>query len=50
MDSPLRGANNGADQHAPSLMFLPESGMWKLDAYVNDKLFGSVFVKVHEKE
>ncbi|KPB03922.1 hypothetical protein [Bacillus sp. CHD6a] len=46
----LGGANNGADQHVPSMMSLPESGLWKLDAYVGDNLFGTVFVKVHEKE
>lgn len=46
----LGGSNNGADQHIPTMMSLPESGMWKLDAYVNDKLHGTVFVKVHEKQ
>lgn len=45
----LGGANNGADRHAPSNMSLPESGMWKLDAYIGDNLFGTVFVEVHEK-
>ncbi|WP_139311083.1 hypothetical protein [Paenisporosarcina indica] len=46
----LGGANNGADRHAPSNMSLPEGGMWKLDAYIGDSLFGTVFVKVHEVE
>lgn len=46
----LAGENNGADTHTPSLMSLPYSGMWKLDAYINDALFGSVFVKVHEAQ
>lgn len=41
--------NNGADQHSPTNMMLPKSGMWKLDAYIGDRLFGSVYVKVHEK-
>lgn len=41
--------NNGADQHLPTNMMLPKSGMWKLDAYIGDSLFGSVYVKVHEK-
>ncbi|KAA0542155.1 hypothetical protein FZW96_21440, partial [Bacillus sp. BGMRC 2118] len=41
---PLGGAHNGADAHTPSMMSLPKSGMWKLDAYVNDRLHGSVFV------
>jgi len=41
--------NNGADQHSPTNMTLPKSGMWKLDAYIGDKIFGSVYVKVHKK-
>lgn len=45
----LSGANNGADKHIPSQMSLPKSGMWKLDAYIGDRLFGSVYVRVHEK-
>lgn len=45
----LGAANNGADKHAPSNMSLPISGIWKLDAYIGESLFGSVYVKVHEK-
>lgn len=45
----ISGANNGADRHMPSNMSLPKSGMWKLDAYIGDRLFGSVYVKVHKK-
>jgi len=30
-------------------MELPKSGMWKLDAYIGDEIFGSVYVKVHKK-
>ncbi|QNU34506.1 DUF4871 domain-containing protein [Geobacillus sp. 44C] len=45
----LGGPNNGADHHVPSNMSLPKSGMWKLDAYIGNKLFGSIFVKVYEK-
>ncbi|MBK3495258.1 hypothetical protein JFL43_10420 [Viridibacillus sp. YIM B01967] len=41
---------NGADMSLPTNMSLPKSGMWKLDAYFDDKLFGSVYVKVHEKK
>lgn len=44
----IGGPNNGADAHIPSNMSLPESGMWKLDAYIGDELFGSVYVMVHE--
>jgi hypothetical protein len=46
---PLGGAHNGADAHTPSKMSLPKSGMWKLDAYVDERLHGSVFVKVYEQ-
>lgn len=45
----LGTANNGADKHAPSNISLPKSGIWKLDAYIGERLFGSVYVKVHEK-
>lgn len=45
----LGAANNGADKHAPSNMSLPKSGIWKLDAYIGGSLFGSIYVKVHEK-
>ncbi len=41
--------NNGADHHVPTNMMIPKSGMWKLDAYIGDRLFGSVYVKVHKK-
>ncbi|MGF9975807.1 hypothetical protein ABE042_02140 [Viridibacillus arvi] len=42
--------HNGADMSMPSNMSLPESGMWKMDAYFDDNLFGTVYVKVHEKK
>ncbi|MGM9924465.1 MAG: hypothetical protein ACI35R_09485 [Bacillus sp. (in: firmicutes)] len=47
-NSPLGGPNSGADNHAPTNMTFPESGMWKLDAYLDDQLFGSVYVTVDE--
>lgn len=45
---PLAGPNNGADQHVPSNMSLPKEGLWKLEAYIGEKLFGTIFVKVYE--
>ncbi|CDQ18493.1 hypothetical protein BN982_00766 [Halobacillus karajensis] len=42
--------HNGADASAPTLMSLPKSGMWKLEAYIDDTLHGSVYVHVHEEE
>lgn len=44
--SSIGGPNNGAQGHAPSTMSLPEKGMWRLDAYINEVLFGSVFIRV----
>lgn len=41
--------NNGADQHYPTNMTLPKGGMWKLNAYIGNRLFGSVYVKVYEE-
>lgn len=45
----LAGKNNGADRHFPSNMSLPKSGVWKLDAYIGNDFFDSVFIKVNEK-
>lgn len=38
--------NNGANHYVPSMMMLPTSGLWKLEAYFGDDLFGTVFVNV----
>jgi hypothetical protein len=46
----LSTANNGADAHNPSTMSLPSPGHWRLDAYIGEKLFGSVVVQVFEKK
>ncbi|KOS64465.1 hypothetical protein AN161_02125 [Lysinibacillus sp. FJAT-14222] len=45
-DAKLLGPNSGADNHAPTNMTFPEGGMWKLDAYTDGRLIGSVYVKV----
>lgn len=42
------GPNNGADGHMPSNMSLPSPGIWRLDVYLGDKLFESVFVEVQQ--
>ncbi|MEH7484802.1 DUF4871 domain-containing protein [Neobacillus drentensis] len=41
--------NNGADHHLPSSMMLPSGGLWRLEAYFGDKLFGNVVVNVRNK-
>ncbi|MBB6637047.1 DUF4871 domain-containing protein [Cohnella thailandensis] len=43
--STLGGPNNGADAHLPSSMILPKKGLWQLDAYLDDALFGSIIVE-----
>jgi hypothetical protein len=37
---------NGSDAHIPSTLEFPTTGIWKLDAYVDGKLFGNVIVEV----
>ncbi|MFD1953003.1 hypothetical protein ACFSL6_02130 [Paenibacillus thailandensis] len=46
--SALGGAINGADAHHPSVMALPSAGLWRLDAYIGEKFYGSVVVEIHE--
>jgi hypothetical protein len=46
--SPNNNAN--ADERIPSLMSLPYPGLWRLDAYIDEKLFGSIVVKVYPEE
>jgi hypothetical protein len=41
--------NTGADHHLPSTMMLPSPGLWRLEVYFDDKLFGNVVVDVKEK-
>ena len=42
----LGGSINTADAHTPSSMEFPEEGMWRLNAYINNKLYGSIYVNV----
>lgn len=42
----LGGPNNGADAHLPSSMKLPKPGIWQLNAYIDEKLFGIINVEV----
>ncbi|OCA91498.1 hypothetical protein A8F94_00915 [Bacillus sp. FJAT-27225] len=41
--------NTGADHHIPSSIMLPSPGLWRLEAYFGDKLFGNVVVNVKER-
>jgi hypothetical protein len=45
-DAPPAPPNNGADAHLPSNMMLPDSGIWRLDTFIDNKFFGSVTVIV----
>lgn len=40
--------NNGADTHIPSNMEFPTPGLWKLEVYIGEKLFGEIVVNVLE--
>lgn len=40
--------HNGADTHVPSLMEFPTAGLWMLETYIDDRLFGSVVVNVQD--
>jgi hypothetical protein len=42
----LGGPLNGADAANPSSMELPEAGMWRLNVYIHDQLFSSIYVRV----
>ena len=41
-------SNDGADSHIPSNMVFPTSGLWKLEIYFNEKLFGELVINVEE--
>lgn len=38
--------NNDADSHIPSNMVFPTNGLWKLEIYFNEKLFGELVINV----
>ncbi|WP_052947771.1 DUF4871 domain-containing protein [Aneurinibacillus tyrosinisolvens] len=40
------GSNNGADAHMPSNISLPKPGLWRLDVYIGDRLFGNIVIEV----
>ncbi|MFC4306650.1 DUF4871 domain-containing protein [Cohnella boryungensis] len=42
----LSGPLNGADALTPSSMEFPEAGIWRLNAYIDNKLFSSIYVNV----
>jgi len=44
----LGGPNNGADAHRPSNLVLPSSGLWKLNAYLGEKLKGTIIINVKD--
>lgn len=45
----LTGPINGADGSHHTLMSLPKIGMWKMNAYIENKLFGTIYVEVHKE-
>lgn len=40
---------NGANAHLPSTIELPSKGLWSLNAFVNNQLFGQIIVEVMDK-
>jgi hypothetical protein len=38
----------GADHHIPSTMMLPKPGLWRLEVYFGEELFGNVVINVKE--
>ncbi|GGB71928.1 hypothetical protein [Fictibacillus barbaricus] len=43
------GRNNGADAHVPSGMIFPkEAGLWRLNVYIGNELFGNIVVEVEK--
>lgn len=40
------GPINGADHSIPSMLMLPSEGIWKLEAYFGEELYGNVIVNV----
>jgi hypothetical protein len=40
---------NGADGATPTMMTLPEPGMWRLLPFINGRLLDSIVVEVHEE-
>lgn len=45
----LGGGSSGEAKRIPSGMSLPEAGLWRLMAYVDDKIYGSIIVEVKKK-
>jgi hypothetical protein len=45
-ESNLVGTNWGATASSPSSLVLKTNGLWQLNAYVNNKLHGTIIVKV----
>lgn len=41
--------HNGADTAQPSLISFTKSGVWRMDVYLDRKLFGSIVVDVKKK-
>ncbi|GIP46322.1 hypothetical protein J45TS6_47810 [Paenibacillus sp. J45TS6] len=47
-DKVLGSELNDADAHTPSTMEFPTAGIWNLDAYVGEELFGNIVVELNK--
>jgi hypothetical protein len=41
---------DGADNHVKSLFSIPTSGLWRLQVYIDDQVFGSIVINVKEDD
>lgn len=44
----LGSPHMGADYHLPTLVELPTPGLWRMDVFINNKLYDSIVVAVQE--
>jgi Domain of unknown function (DUF4871) len=47
--SSMLSPNNGASHHIPSSISLPSEGLWKLEVFFEEELFGSIVINVKDK-
>jgi hypothetical protein len=47
-NSAIAYGTKGAEAQVPMLLTLPSDGLWKLNVYIDNKLYGSVVVKVYK--
>jgi len=46
--TPIVYCINEADSHIPSNIEFPTAGLWKLNVYIGDEIFGKIIIDVEE--